>query len=65
MDEAVKRRKNVREVVAAEMRMGKKPRKIAEIDEKTFKDYLSRFMKLSDEPYKMDTDESFVKNLER
>ena len=65
MDEAVKRRKNAREVVAAEMRMGKKPHEIAEIDEKTFKDYLSRFMKLSDEPYKMDTDESFVKNLER
>ncbi len=64
VDEAVKRRKNAREVVAAEMRMGKKPHEIAEIDEKTFKDYLSRFMKLSDEPYKMDTDESFVKNLE-
>ncbi len=64
VDEAVKRRKNAREVMAAEMRMGGKPRERAEIDEKTFAEYLKSFMKLPYEPYKMDTDESFAKNLE-
>ncbi len=39
VDEAVKRRKNARELEAAEERMEKNPPELTEIDEKTFKGY--------------------------